>query len=46
MIPNESTNQIIKKVADLIKVQLDDKQISTLHRLKTHTNNHMDQSKQ
>ena len=46
MTPNKSTNQIVKKVADLMKVQLDDKQISTLHKLKTNSNNHVDTSKQ
>ena len=46
MTPNESTNQIVKKVADLMKVQLNNKQISTSHRLKTNSNNHVDKSKQ
>ena len=44
--PNESTNQIVKIVADLLKVQLDEKQISMSHRLKTLSNNHVDPSKQ
>ena len=46
MIPNENTNPILKKDADLMKVQLDDKQISTSHRLKTNSNNLVDTSKQ
>ena len=44
MTPNESTNQIVEEVADLMKVQLDDKQISALNRLKTNSNDRADTS--
>ena len=46
MTPIENSHRIAAKVADLMKVQLDDNQILTSHTLKTHSNNHVDQSKQ
>ena len=38
--------KLLKKVADLMKVQSDDKQISTSHTLKTNSNYHVNTSKQ